>query len=222
MKFTIARSTAAVLALASAAAWAGGPGGLRYEITITNLTAGQVLSPPLIATHPRDLALFEAGEPASPELAVLAQDGDASALAAALEGAPGVHVAVAGGAVPPGASTTVELRARRPHSVLSVAAMLVTTNDAFAGVNGARLPRAARTVRRLEAPAYDAGAEDNDELCAFIPGPPCGNAFADSGLAGEGFVHVHRGIHGVGDLAPYASDWRNPVARVTVRRIPGR
>ena len=24
---------------------------------------------------------------------------------------------------------------------------------------------------------------------------------------GEGFVHIHRGIHGVGDLAPSTFDW---------------
>ena len=36
----------------------------------------------------------------------------------------------------------------------------------------------------------------------------------------EGFVHVHSGIHGVGDLDEAARDWRNPVARIVVRRLP--
>jgi hypothetical protein len=36
---------------------------------------------------------------------------------------------------------------------------------------------------------------------------------------GEGFVHVHRGIHGVGDLKPIGRDWRNPVATVSIRLV---
>jgi hypothetical protein len=38
------------------------------------------------------------------------------------------------------------------------------------------------------------------------------------GLA-EGYVYVSRGISGEGDLAASAHDWRNPVARVTVKRM---
>ena len=68
-------------------------------------------------------------------------------------------------------------------------------------------------------PVYDAGSEANTESCLSIPGPPCGSAgFRDTADA-EGFVHVHSGIHGIGDLAPQRYDWRNPGAYVTVRRI---
>jgi hypothetical protein len=35
----------------------------------------------------------------------------------------------------------------------------------------------------------------------------------------EGYVHIHAGIHGVGDLEPGMRDWRNPVARITIRRV---
>jgi hypothetical protein len=35
----------------------------------------------------------------------------------------------------------------------------------------------------------------------------------------EGFVHVHAGIHGIKDLVPARDDWRNPVARIEVRRL---
>eukprot|EP00903_Cladosiphon_okamuranus_P016818 g15510.t1 len=59
--------------------------------------------------------------------------------------------------------------------------------------------------------------ETNNELCAFIPGPGCpvdsGNEMAGPG---EGFIHVHRGFHGVGDLAEAHYDWRNPVAEVFI------
>jgi hypothetical protein len=34
------------------------------------------------------------------------------------------------------------------------------------------------------------------------------------------FVHIHAGIHGVGDLQEATHDWRNPVARIAIRRLP--
>lgn len=71
----------------------------------------------------------------------------------------------------------------------------------------------------VEAEAYDAGSEANSESCTYIPGPPCGNAeVRDTGDA-EGFVHVHAGVHGIGDLDPAMHDWRNPVAEITIKRV---
>jgi len=32
-------------------------------------------------------------------------------------------------------------------------------------------------------------------------------------------VHIRTWIHGIGDLPPEIRDWRNPVARVTIRRV---
>lgn len=53
-----------------------------------------------------------------------------------------------------------------------------------------------------------------------MPGPACepdsGNLEASPG---EGFIHVQRGIHGIGDLAADVYDWRNPVAEVFLRRL---
>ena len=36
----------------------------------------------------------------------------------------------------------------------------------------------------------------------------------------EGYVHVHAGIHGIGDLDASERDWRNPVAMVTIELVP--
>lgn len=51
-----------------------------------------------------------------------------------------------------------------------------------------------------------------------MPGPACPsnstNIRADTNS--EGFIHVQRGVHGVGDLAAADYDWRNPVAEVVV------
>ena len=37
-------------------------GGNQYEITVTNLTRGQIFSPILVATHKAEVKLFELGE----------------------------------------------------------------------------------------------------------------------------------------------------------------
>ena len=222
MQRHVARSLISLLVLAGAVTAAhAGPGGLRYEVTITNLTAAQPLSPPIVVTHPRDFALFEPGKQASPALAILAKDGDPMPLADALAGVRGVHVARDHLPVPPGASTTLEVRARSPHSLLSVASMLVNTNDAFAAIDGARLPRGRYESVVEHAAAWDAGAEANNEDCDFIPGPACGSPGVDAEPLVT-FVHVHPGIHGIGSLLPEIWDWRNPVARITVRRVVGR
>ena len=36
---------------------------------------------------------------------------------------------------------------------------------------------------------------------------------------GEGVIHVHRGMQGVGDFNASMRDWRNPVARITILRL---
>ncbi len=71
-------------------------------------------------------------------------------------------------------------------------------------------------------------AELNDELCANIPGPPgiCGGVGPSPGEnndGDEGYVHIHRGMHGIGDpkLTADVYDWRNPVAKITVIRVRG-
>ncbi len=188
----------------------------EYEVTITNLTYNQVFSPLLVASHFRSIALFEAGEPASDGIALMAEAGDVSGIVASVEGDRRVRGAgVSEGPLRPGESTTVTVPANR-GSRISVVSMLVNTNDAFLALNGVAAPRFGRTATYY-AVAYDAGSEPNDELCANIPGPACGGAGA-SAEDGEGFIHIHRGVHGVGDLDASAYDWRNPVAKITVTR----
>jgi hypothetical protein len=104
--------------------------------------------------------------------------------------------------------------------------MLVPTNDAFFAIDGVEAPRGNKELT-LYAPAYDAGTERNDEKCTSAPGafPECGGVFIPPGNGDrptggeEGFVHVHPGIHGIGDFTPAERDWRNPVARITIRRV---
>ena len=75
--------------------------------------------------------------------------------------------------------------------------MLVNTNDAFVALRNVRIPRQGETVSFLE-PAWDAGTEDNNEDCVYIPGPACASVpdnKADDN-EGEGFVFTHADIHG--------------------------
>lgn len=208
--------------LLSAAAFAQNP--QRYEVTITNLTRGQTFTPVLVASHRAGVTLFELGTPASVPLEIVAEDGDVGPLAMLLESNPAVRDTTnsgppPGGFVLPGASKTLIVEGGGGFDHLSVAAMLIPTNDAFFAVNGVEAPEGNRTLT-VYSPAYDAGTEANDELCASIPGPVCGGEGFNASRAGaEGYVHIHAGIHGIGDLAPAVYDWRNPVAKITIRRV---
>jgi len=185
-----------------------------YDVTITNITRGQVITPPLVVAHGPGFTLFEVGTAASDELATLAETGNPGPLAGVVAGAPGV-AAVATGAAPlmPGESVTISINADG-GSYLSVAAMLALTNDAFAAVRGVSLPRRGSVM--VGADAYDAGSEANNEAADFVPG--LGGGLRDTADA-EGFIHVHAGIHGGADLVPSIHDWRNPVVEVTIRRV---
>ena len=96
------------------------------------------------------------------------------------------------------------------------------TNDTFVALNGVRLPRTTATYTAI---AYDSGTEANDQNCRNIPGPRCGGeGFSPGPNAGdEGYVYVSNGFHDLGNnrrlLGPAVYDWRNPVARITVRRV---
>jgi len=198
--------------------------GQQYEVTITNLTRGQQFTPILVASHREGVSLFKLGEPVSPQLATLAEEGNTAPLAALLSGMPAVRDVVSGsGLTDPGKSVTLTFEATGAFDHFSVAAMLIPTNDAFFAINGVELPRGNNSLT-LFSPAYDAGSERNDELCASIPGPSfteCGGPGGGGAPTGgeEGFAHIHAGIHGIGNLMPARRDWRNPVARIIVRRM---
>ncbi len=190
-----------------------------YEVRITNVTRGQSFTPILVATHRKGVELFEVGAPASPELAILAEGGATAPLAAKLMSMPEVKDVVStSGLLGPGKSVTVSVRMDDRFDHLSLAAMLIPTNDGFFALHGVKGP-SGRATKEFESPAYDAGSEPNDELCANIPGPVCGGEGTSPFADGEGFVHIHAGIHGVGNLPAADRDWRNPVAEISVRRV---
>ena len=222
--------------LAAALASAPKTDAAEFSVEITNLTNGIWFTPFLVGAHPDGTSLFEAGQPASAEIQAMAEGGDIQGLVDILDSIGGTVAAnPAGGLLAPTMSATAELNTDGTENVLlTVVAMLLPTNDAFAGLNSIRIPTEPGTyVYNL--PAYDAGTEANDELLTGggAPGAP-GMPADPGGLAGTGgtgaagpdenpTVHIHRGALGDADPAGGASDldnrihrWLNPVVRVTI------
>jgi hypothetical protein len=232
MKHKISRSLLSLLVLLVGTGMALA-GQVQYEITITNLTKGQPFSPTVVAVHNGRLdPIFTLGQPSSEGIWRIAEGGDTSVLAPQLSADPNVYdVKVTEGPFLPGKSVTVVLNAG--YSVgpryLSLAGMLGSTNDAFYALNGQLVTAPAWPfnmpdwVQEFFAPAYDAGSEFNSETCETVPGPPCDNGVNDRDTDGaEGYVYIHGGIHGVSGPPPNGlsadmSDWRNPVAKITIR-----
>jgi hypothetical protein len=204
------------------AAWAfngaqADEGGRTYSVKITNVTRAQVITPPVLVSHRSGFELFSLGAPASPELTKLAEDGMAEDLVTNLAGSHAVHdVVQAGGPLLPGHSVTLQVNVKRGFHELSAVGMLATTNDGFFAMRGVPVPLFGRM--EVEAGAYDAGTETNNESCVFIPGPPCGSGGVRDTSDAEGYVHVHAGIHGIADLDPSMHDWRNPVVEISISK----
>ena len=231
MKFRMnPMSTVCIIVSLALASGATGLARDTYQVTVRNLTRGQLIAPPLVVVHDSSTSLFSVGQPASAELATLAEEGDPMPLMEAAMGMEGVFdTAVAFGhgdppVIPPGQSASVTVESTFRYRLLSVVGMLATTNDSFFAVSGVRVPsrvslfHAPPRTMTVNAPAYDAGSEANSESCDFIPGPPCGNHAHDPAEA-EGFVYISNGVRGSGDIDDSEGDWRNPVARVTITRV---
>lgn len=200
----------------------------EWEVTITNATRGETFTPVAVITHLPGVRLFQVGRPAPSVLEAVAEEGNLTPLVTLAQSLPGVVYDVQTSGAPPagltmpGGTTTVRVTGR-PTAQLTLVGMLIPSNDAFIAVNSVDLPNGFAPMT-LDAVAYDAGTEVNDELCASIPGPnyaECGGPGGGGAPAAgaEGFVHVHAGIHGVGDFAAADRDWRNPIARVVIRRV---
>lgn len=190
----------------------------KYSVTITNLTAGQILTPIMVVSHKNGAEFVELGHPASDALSRLAEGGDTAPLEEALAAQVEVLDTAHSDPVPPGHSVTVEVDTRDRFNHISIASMLIPTNDAFIAIENYRGPKKKNNPKTLMAAAYDAGTEVNDQLCAHIPGPDCGGEGYNA-ADGEGYIYVHSGIHDAGDLSAGVRDWNNPVARIVVERV---
>ncbi|MEL7387249.1 MAG: spondin domain-containing protein [Pseudomonadota bacterium] len=196
---------------------------MSYEFTVqvTNLTNAQPLSPIAAIAHSEGM-LWQIGEPASAALELMAEGGGNSELLA-------TDFAMASSSaespLPPGEQVTLMLSTEQLDSLkISLATMLVNTNDAFTGLNAIDVSSLAvnESLSRTSF-AYDAGTEANSEAQGTIPGP------ADSG---EGYnemrddinrVAMHPGVVSQDDgltnsVLTSQHKFDNPVARITITR----
>jgi len=207
-----------------------------YKVTVTNLTPGQPITPPLLVTHSKDVGIFTVGQEASYELSQLAQNGNFAPLVEKLSKMEGVGHVITGEAplVPandPGEtdltySETFIIPADVKARYLSFASMLVCTNDGFAGIDTVWLPFDKKVVY---AKAYDTRTEMNTEDFANMV-PPCqgaigvssgedGTGTSDSTLSENGIVIPHPGVMGGEDLIPSIHGWDGPVVKLEIERM---
>lgn len=201
-----------------------------FDVTVSNLTNAQPLSPVAVIAHQDGYTVFTVGSAATAGLETLAEGGDNSALIAEAD-ADATVVATASGAAPvgPAGSETITievLQSELPDLTLSISTMLVNTNDAITGLNGAAIGgMAAGDSMTWQTIAYDAGTELNTEEAIHIPGPAGGgegfNAARDDR---EDRVAMHSGVVSQEDgfaMSGLTGQHRfdTPVARVRIERI---
>ena len=206
------------------------PAMASFDVTVTNLTNAQPLSPVAVIAHQDGFRVFTIGAAATAGLEELAEGGSNAALIAEADADANVLATASGaGPIGPAGSETISIQVLEsdlPNLQMSTSTMLVNTNDAITGANGVDLSGlAAGDSITMTTIAYDSGTEANDELAINIPGPAGG---------GEGFnaarddiadrVTMHIGVVGSDDgFATSNLDGQhrfdNPVARVTIERI---
>lgn len=199
-----------------------------YRITLTNITANQPLSPATVILHKSGYHLWQAGEMASVALEKLAEGGSNTDVLTEATSDTHVLVSKSGTAViPPGSSQTVELEIDDANGIkITVAAMLVNTNDAFAGQVSSKIANLAWGESfNMHVPVWDAGTEANTESAGTIPGPADGGEGFNASRTGDvDFVSIHQGA--ISDADGLASSvlneshrFNNPGALLHVERI---
>ncbi|WP_028865453.1 spondin domain-containing protein [Psychromonas aquimarina] len=214
-----------------------GAGAKDLNITITNLSYGIYFTPIIAAAHDNSTNIFTPAADASAELQALAEGGDISGVSGSLAAA-GADIVEnpAAGLLAGSAGSSFTLSASAGNRYLSLAAMMLPTNDGFVGLDSWKIPSKNGTYT-IWLNAYDAGTEANDELIVGgaggapgVPGIPAAPG-GDAGVNGTGVsdpqsngkVHIHRGVvgddllnAGQSDLDKRVHRWLNPVAKVTV------
>ena len=212
-------------------------GAQELSISVTNLTQGFHFTPLIVASHDENASIFTVTDTASAELQALAEGGDISGVSTMLTAASAdISENPAAGLLAPATNVELNLSTSDGNNLLSLATMMLPTNDGFVGLDSWPIPTEAGTyVVWLN--AYDAGTEANDEqIVGAAGGPPGAPGIpaapgGDAGMNGTGLsdmqtnstVHIHRGALGDDDLAGGQSDldnrihrWLNPVAKVTI------
>lgn len=205
----------------------------EFDVTLQNLTPAQPLSPAVVATHSRHVSLYEVGVTASEIIEAIAENGDQSGAVAALSGIGRVtDVVDVGVPLTPYGTTVADFSDSTSFTItgrnwdrISLASMLICTNDGIAGAGSLPLPRSGTATYYLL--GYDAGTEMNTELSAdlvdpcsalgpvVLDGDPNGNN--NDGIDTADAIGFHPGIDAGGDLLA-AHGWMGPVLELTITR----
>jgi hypothetical protein len=196
------------------------PVDVSYEVTVTNLTNSQPLSPVAVVLH-ADGHLFAVGEVPSVALEQMAEGGmNAGLLSLGMVSVSGA------GLIGPGDSETISVTIQDvTDAKLSVATMLVNTNDAFSGLDALDLSTfAVDDSRTATAGVYDAGTEVNSEAAGTMPGPADSGEGFNATRTDTGYVAMHPGVVTVDDGLTHSvltvqHKFDKPAVRIMVTRI---
>lgn len=194
---------------------------VKYEVSVVNLTSAQPMSPVTVIFH-NEGQLWQVGEMASNELEQLAESGDNTALL-------GLDVVITSGSgagiLMPGTTETIMVESVEVVPThLSVATMLVNTNDAFTGLNAFSITNlVVGESISMQTGSYDSGTEKNSELMSTIPGPAGGGEGYNEQRDDVDFVAMHPGVvtsdDGLSSSAlNYSHRFDNPTLRITITR----
>ena len=192
-----------------------------FSVSVTNLTHNQPLSPLALVAH-ADGVMWTLNEPATVALETMAESGDNSQLLTESY----VSSPVSGGEIiPPGNSQTIVMQTSLQGQIyLSLATMLVNTNDAFTGFSQLDVTNLAvgDSLNNRHA-SYDAGTEGNSEGQGTIPGPADGGEGFNGIRDDVDFVSRHAGIVSLDDglttsVLNESHRFDNPVISVSITR----
>ena len=149
-----------------------------FQVTFTNMTLNQPMTPPVVAIHDPSVHLFQVGEESSDAIQVIAEMGNNDPLVdfananPELVSAAGVAAPDPAGPIAAGGSSTINLTTEAEGHVFSAVNMIICTNDGISGVDSTALPSGTDPVVIMALP-YDAGTRVNqNNSYSFFP-PPC-------------------------------------------------
>ncbi len=194
-----------------------------YEVTVVNLTHNQPFSPVAAIMHGAAYQGMTLGVSASTALETLAESGDNSGFLADASANAAVSDTASGmGVIASGAQGTMTLTGS--ERLLSLASMLVNTNDAIAALNGIELGKMALDeIMTVHASVYDTGTEGNSEAASDVPGPAANGEGFNAARNDRDFVSVHPGVVSIDDglstsALSEAHRFDNVVAKIIIKR----
>ena len=195
-----------------------------FNIEVTNLSNHQPFAPVAAILHKPGYNGFDLGATASTGLEILAEGGDPSTFISEAESHNKVVNARSGtGIIAPGGNETLTVQGITPKPRLTLASMLVNTNDGFIGLDEVDISElGVGDSMVLHAKVHDAGTEANNEAAADVPGQ--GGEGFNATRDDHDFIAVHPGVVTQDDgLASSALDashrFDNPGARIVITRL---